>query len=284
MNELTYLLPLLGVIIGAFIGFGSNLFTNWANDRRLEKQLTHDRNEKNREREMSLRKDVYLTAAEAVSAGMIAVGRFADLEIPNDKLTAGYLDKAPAIAKIHVIAKEATARAVTNFSTELSATFLLLFARRLPLLEHKRQIDFLRGQIDTGLKEQLRILELQKQHNLDGLQNQHRWDLLQRNFEVEVERVNRTIEEADARAAMLYPNQLQYMEECVAETRKLGRLLVPVIISVRNELELPIDEAEYRKLLEEGEARQAESLTGFVRQMQSLIVAQTDTAGDAPPT
>ena len=289
MNLLTDLLALLekipgtfwGVIIGAFFSLSGVILTNRAHDRNLQAQLAHDRILKNREREMSLRKDVYLAAAEAVSAGLFAVSRFANLEIPPEKLTEGYLDKAPSIAKIHVIAKETTARAVVNFSAELSATFLRLFTRRLPLLQQKQQIDFLNSQIDTCNREQSRLLELQKQYNLDGLRDQHRWDVLHHNFEFEAERLNRTIQERDALAATLYSNQLQYMEECVAETVKLSRLLVPVIISVRKELELPIDETEYRKLMEEANAKQAESLREFVQQLQSLIAAQRAAASDA---
>ena len=95
-----------GVIIGAFFSLSGVALTNRANDRRLHAQLAHDRQIKDRERELTLRKDVYLAAAEAISAGLMTVGRFADLEIPHDKLTEIYLEKSPAIAKVHVIARE----------------------------------------------------------------------------------------------------------------------------------------------------------------------------------
>ena len=101
-----------GIIIGSFFTLSGIILTNRAHDRRLQTQLAHDRDLKNREREMSLRKDIYLAAAEAVSAALIAVGRFANLDIPQGKLTEGYLDKSPAISKIVIIAKEETVRAV----------------------------------------------------------------------------------------------------------------------------------------------------------------------------
>ncbi|MGH7146517.1 MAG: hypothetical protein ACREIJ_01260 [Nitrospiraceae bacterium] len=90
---LTYLLGYLeiipatfwGVIIGALFTLGGILLTNHFHDRRLQTQLAHDRNLKNREREMSLRKDLYLAATKAASAGLIAVGRYANFEIPFDK-------------------------------------------------------------------------------------------------------------------------------------------------------------------------------------------------------
>jgi len=114
MSSLTYLLALLekipgtfwGIIIGAFFTLAGIILTNRAHDRRLQVQLVQDRNLRNREREMSLRKDIYLAAAEAVSAGLIAVGRFANLDTPHEKVTEGYLDKAPFITKVHIIAKK----------------------------------------------------------------------------------------------------------------------------------------------------------------------------------
>jgi hypothetical protein len=294
LNVLAYLLALVeripatfwGVVIGAFFSLGGVVLTNRAHDRRLRTQLEHDRELKNRDREMSLRKDVYLAATEAVSAGLIAVGRFADLEVPHDKLTEGYLDRAPSIAKTHVIASETTAKTIVTFSGELGATFLRLFASRMPLVGQKQEIDFLRNQIAAFAKERDRTLELMKQYNLDGVSDQRKWDVLQRNFDFERHRIDETARKADALASTLYPRQLQFMEECVEETMRLGRLLVPIIVSVRKELELPIDEAEYRKVAEEAVARQVESLREFMQKVRSLIAAQPPVAPERqqPPS
>jgi len=51
-----------GVVIGSFFSLGGIVIANRANDRRLREQLKHDREMRNRDRELSLRKDVYLSA------------------------------------------------------------------------------------------------------------------------------------------------------------------------------------------------------------------------------
>lgn len=294
MSTLTYLLTYLDKIPATFWSFiiagfftlsatlSGIILTNRAHDRRLQTQFIHDQNLKNREREMSLRKDIYLAAAEAVSAGLIAVGRFANFEVPHEKLTEGYLDKAPSIAKVHIIAKEETVRAVVNFSGELSATFLRLATRRFTLVAQKQQIEFLKSQVDGFNKEQARTLELMKQHNLDGLNDPRKWNTLQQNFDFEQHRIDQTLKERSALAAMLYPNQLKYIEDCMEETIRLGRLLTPVIFSVRKELELPLNEVEYRKVTEEAVAKQLESLKEFMQQLRSAIATQA--TADASPT
>ena len=99
----TYILVLIekipasfwGVVVGSFLSLGGVVVSNRANDRRLCQQLAHDRELKNRERELSLRKDIYLSAAEAIATGINSLGSFANLDISNDKLTAAYIEKSP---------------------------------------------------------------------------------------------------------------------------------------------------------------------------------------------
>jgi hypothetical protein len=112
---------LLATLSGVFV---ENYFQN----KRLQAQLAHEREMKDREREMSLRKDIYLEAAEAVQAGLLAVNRFANPETPHEKLIEGYLDKAPSLAKVHIIAKEETVTALVVFTAALDMLTLQSFA------------------------------------------------------------------------------------------------------------------------------------------------------------
>jgi hypothetical protein len=260
-----------GVIIGAITALGGVVLTNRAHDRRLEKQLTSDRELKNREREMSLRKEVYLDAAEAVSAGLIAVGQFSNLEVKHEKLTEEYLAKVPLVSKISIIAKETTVKAVSNYSGELVATFMRLTAKRAPLLRQSQEIATLRTMVDSFLKEQSRIVELMNQYNLEGSADQRRWDFIQKRFDFETRRINDTSKKVEELVAKLTLKQLKFMEECVEESIRLSHLLVPAIVSVRNELELPIDESEYRKVVERSVARQTETINEFREQFKSLL-------------
>lgn len=273
-----------GTLFGARITLVVVVLTNRAHDRRLQTQLDHDRDVKNREREMALRKDIYLAAAEAASAGLFAVGRFANLDIPHDKLTEGYLEKAPSITKVHIIANEETVRAISNFSIELNAAFLRLGVQRFQLVAQKQEIELLRTQSDMSIKENFRTIELQKQFNIEGLADQRRWDVLQRNFEYERASGERARHEADTLQTSLIPRQLQFLEEVYNETIALGRLLTPPLFSIRKELELPFDETEFRRISEEATTRAAESLKEFMRALRSLIAAQGAAAVERPPT
>lgn len=268
-----------GVVIGSFFTLGGIVLTNRANDRRLREQLRHDRELRNRDRELSLRKDVYMSAAEAIWAGLIAVGRFGDLEIPNNKVTEAYTEKSPAIAKVHVIANEQTVRAQTNLASELNATYMRLFAKRVPLITKKVQISNLQQQIDSLTRDETQMLELMKQFNLDGATDQRRWDVIEGHFKFAHDRIAEIFKEQAALLADLSVKQLRYIEECIGEANRLNRLVVLVVVAVRTELDIPINEAAYMELMEESNKRQEASLNDFMKEIRSFLTAQQD----APP-
>ena len=70
-----------GVIIGSIISLGGVYLTNRASDKRLTKQFTHEREQKTKDREMELRKEIFLAAADAISVGLNSVARFSNLDI-----------------------------------------------------------------------------------------------------------------------------------------------------------------------------------------------------------
>jgi len=273
-----------GVVIGAFFSLGGVALTNRANDRRLRVQLAHDRDLRNRERELSLRKDIYLAAAEAVSAGLVAVGRFANLEIAFDKLTEEYVGKSPSIAKVHVIAREDTARAVATLTGELGATYMRLSAKRIPLIAQKQHLAFLAEQMAGFSRERDRMLELMKQYNLEGAADARRWGVIEKNFEFEQQRIAEITEQHSNLAKTIYLQQIEYAQECIGEVTRLSRLQLPALVAVRRELELPIDEAAYRKIIEDGIAKQEARMSEFFADVQRLGAAQLGAPGGTPRT
>lgn len=276
-SMLTYFLTLIekipgtfwGVIIGSFFTLLGIFLTNRAHDRRLQAQLAHDRDLNKQEREMALRKDIYLTAAEAVNAALIAISRFPNFDIPFDRLADGYIDKAPSIAKTNIVANEATVNALSNFSVELNATFLRLLWKRMQLASQKQQIDLLKAQVDITLKYRGQTLELVKQYNLTGQNDPHRWSLLQQSLAFEQERFDQITQEADTLGRKFGHGHLHYTEECTSEVIRLVRLLTPLVLSIRKELDFPIDEVEYLRIQEEGMIKLAASNKDFFQQLRS---------------
>jgi hypothetical protein len=66
-------------VVGSLFTLIGVYLTNLASDRRLRLQLGHDRDLKNREREMTFRKETYVAAAEAIVVSMSAIPKLSDL-------------------------------------------------------------------------------------------------------------------------------------------------------------------------------------------------------------
>jgi len=63
------------VLAGSFFSLGGVWLSNRNSARNLKAQLDHDRDIRAKEREMSMRKDIYLAAPEAIAAGYYAVAK-----------------------------------------------------------------------------------------------------------------------------------------------------------------------------------------------------------------
>lgn len=263
-----------GVFIGSFFSLGGVVLTNRANDKRLIQQLYNDRELKNRERELSLRKEVFMDAADAVSAGINAVGNFANLDLPEDKLTFSYLEKSSAIAKVYVISQTGTVKAVDSMIWELNAIYMRLMAKRIPLMAQKQQIAVMQKQIAGFEQERDRMLELLKQYNISGEVDSRKWSMIEQNFTFEAKRIDETIKEQSKSAFQLASDQIALMRECIEETKKLNRLLTPVIKAVRVELEMPFDEVGHAAVIEENIIKQERSVEEFIEKVRSSIAAQ----------
>lgn len=260
---------LWGVVVGGILTLSGVFLTNRATNRRLHQQLEHDRLLKQKERDLSLRKEIYLAAAETIAEGLNSLIRFADLRIPHDKLSERYIEKSASIAKVHVVASEPTARALLTFLSELSAAFLRLYAKRYPLSSEYESLAVLDEQIKTFAKERDRWLEEMKQFNLEGVPDARKWEVIQGNFEFERGRIAQTIQERATRRVQLGQRQLEYMQDCLAELKRVAPLLLPAVVGIRHELELTIDEEAYAQLMEESLRQQEVSISEFLKSIAS---------------
>jgi hypothetical protein len=256
-----------GVVVGSFFSIMGVSISNRASDRRMLAQFDHESRTKTKEREMVLRKDVFLAAAEAISIGMGSLGRFTNFEIANDQVLAPYSEKSHVLAKVHVIASTETVLSLTRFTTHLSELQVALFARRQALMADKNMINVINVQIARFEKERDKLLELMRQGNIEGAVDSRKWDVLSNNFEFEAKRIEQSSRDRDSLLQALQVKQLEYMRESISSMEQLGASLIPVLLAVRNELELPIDEAAYRQVMEESYAIQQRVINEFVEKI-----------------
>jgi chorismate mutase len=265
-----------GVLVGSFFSIGGVMLSNRASDRRLQAQFKYERELRISDSELSLRKDIYLEATEAISAGFLSLGKMADLEIPNNDVFGKYTEKSPAISKIQIIGNENTLNAIADISSELAKAIMKLSINRMILLSKKQELTRLDELISKSEDERDRMLSLMKQYNLDQKIDKRLWDTINDNFELEQKRVSEALEKKTRLAAEFFAGQIDYTEECASESIKLSRLLVPAVIAVRHELNIPINENNYGQIIEESYAKQTEYLKDFLGKIRDVVNAQIE--------
>lgn len=264
------LVTLLGAVCAALIALIGILVNHRGNERRFAKQLAYDRELKRIEREMELRRDVYLATADAIVAGLALISRYADLSVTKDELTKDFFEKRSALSKVHLVGKEATVKAILEFTQELGIATLHLASLRNPLLQMKAQLEILDGQMKIFGKERDRMVELMKQLNFEGTQEARRWDFVKNTFEFEQQRVNDCLKQHEALHNKLKKAWTPFAAECFSTLNKLNALLPAAVKAVRDELELPIDFEFYKKAIDENLRRQQEVLSGYLNDINKM--------------
>lgn len=255
----------VSIVIGGILTLAGVHLTNRASAARLREQFDYERKKTKQEREMTLRKEIYLAAAEAVLAGLMALNRFPNLEISDEKVTEEYIVRSPALSKIHIIGKINTIKALSDFTSDLGATFLKLYAQRSILLGERQKVNIARNEIIFCAQEtntHIRAID----HALADA--------------ALLERLTRRIDDFDKRKKMaermllhlesnLSSQTFAFVEVCAEESARLSQLLVPLVVFARRELDLELEEGAYAKLNENAVATTRAAIKLFINMVKS---------------
>jgi hypothetical protein len=132
---------LLAAIIGSCGALLISIVSVWNSRRQLRIQLERQAYEFKLSREMSLRRDVYLEAAEAIARATNSLNELADVGASGAELARRFTADFATIAKVHVIGSLETIDALMRVTQELSNSQSVLNSARLPLMSLQRELD-----------------------------------------------------------------------------------------------------------------------------------------------
>ena len=281
LAEIVKAIALLPGAIWAVVGaLGGVMYSNRASDKRLRAQFEYERTLRNNDRELALRKDIFLAATEAISAGFHLVSSIPNLDIPLRELSADYLKKAPAIMKINIVGNIKSIKAIMNVSNEINNSFLKLTLKRGLLDTKKNKIVMLNQNAEEFDKERGRMLELMKQYNLEGSTDKNLWDTIKGNIDLEQKRSVSAWADVLKLGETLVDDQLQLGKSSIEELFNLVELFTPCMIAMREELQLPVDEKDFEQIMKSANTGQMELLEEFYDRVRSLIDEDVSPAAD----
>ncbi|MHB1939160.1 MAG: hypothetical protein ACYCOR_21725, partial [Acidobacteriaceae bacterium] len=243
---------------------------NSANDRRLRQQFQHDRELKNREREMTFRKDTYSAAAEAIAVSMSALSKLSELSFSLKEVSATYLEKSPVLAKVNLVAGEDTIRALANFGAAFAGAFFRLTQQRMVLSILQEQIAVKVALVRGFEKTRDAMIELLRHHNIEGTHDVRRFEAIQKNFEFEADHIATTNHEIQQMTNELSAKHIPFAKQCFVETNNVNELLIPLLVAARMELELSISKEKYAEILHQAHSNLEVHFDEFIQNIAAV--------------
>jgi hypothetical protein len=251
-------------LVGALIGALAALIAS-----RIQNQ--HDAEQRERERVMNLRRDVYLEAAEGMAGTPLYLVGFANADVPVDSLAPLLNSKPGWQTKLHAVAGLETIEAFGNADALfISTSFEMMPKRhrvdelaRLAAEEHERrsQITQFQGALHTALQTQVPSLPQDQAF-------------------AAAEAIRRGIEKAQSDLVASHEREAEFhgeratlitdlLEFSVSRVAKHRLLVAKGIAAMRRELDTPLDEAAYLALNEKMNRQFFSAFDPFTKQLKS---------------
>jgi len=103
--------------------------------------------------------------------------------------------------------------------------------------------------------------------NLSGNRDGELWEKLQDNFNFVQSEIDQSIEERSNKWLEHNKHQRELMVVCTKEALELAELVVPAVISIRKELDLPFDEKEYKLLMKRQSSEAEKVIQSFLSEV-----------------
>jgi hypothetical protein len=131
---------LTGAAIASGVSLLTSILSNRNSRKQLRMQLQDNALQRDRDRAMALRRDVYLPAAEAIAHMQVTLGRLLDLDVDQTEIGRQMCADLSTLAKVHLVAKEPTVKALMAHQAVFMPGYLELTILRGTLLIHKAGI------------------------------------------------------------------------------------------------------------------------------------------------
>ncbi|WP_335900593.1 chromosome segregation ATPase [Shewanella algae] len=197
------------------------------------------------EREKSLKKEVFMEAAEALTNSLNMIANFSNLNLSEEALTSGFSSEAGKIAKVQIVGEGRTVRAVTTIMSSVGEATLTLMLERGSLINRKNLIEINEKQRDKAQAEVERYISIMKNLNLQGNTDQGLWDTINRAVDCENGQIEKYNNEIDSLWDAQNKEHLVYVSKCMDTFFDISVIFPEAILAVREELDLNISPDEY---------------------------------------
>ena len=255
-----FLLIILGALIAHFFGV-----------RTLKKQLEHDSIEKDKERKISTKKELYLEAVEILAKTNSYLGSLVNANLKDTNIYNGLQDLFISLSKINLISDKETVKAVTELSIEYQKLMFKLMQKLKPLSDIKNGLDLEKDFYDKSQKELDRVLMLMKENNESVTGSPERITRLNRTFDFEYKNSQEYNNNINKLNKQHNREQLIFTKGLIEDIKRLSPIITSIFYNFRRELEIDTDIQYFNDIFNQQEKIIIEEQQKFIDYLENII-------------
>jgi hypothetical protein len=244
---------------------GAVIATNWGNTKRLRLQLEHDTTEKAKERLATLRRELYLKAADANVRGLAYFGTLPQADLTKPDTDAPLRNVLAVGAQLQLVVRQETAQFISDLISAYGELQLRLIAKVLPIHNVRSDINICNEHYENMQVEIKRVLAAMANHNESGQRDPVRFDQLNKSFEFANGRAQELAAERSAHWDQMNVLQRQYLKDLLPEVKRVGEMQIHVLVELRRELDVGGDIDVFQQMMRKQMERAERAVDEFDR-------------------
>jgi hypothetical protein len=255
-------------IIASVLTLSGVLISNRSNTSRLRIQLQHDSSEKARERTATLRREVYLLAAEELTKANSHLASLPQADLAKTNAADGLQGFFAAAAKLQLVAEPQTALLVNRLVGAYGELLLRLLERLMPLQKAKSDIAINDQLYNKAQSEIQRVLAEMAKFNESAQVNDLVFGALQRSCSAYQSQANDYAHASQAAWTEFNTLNVKFLRQLLSDMKLIGDQQIPVLVEIRRDLGLTADLEAMRSQMEEQWARMSSQIDNMISALQ----------------
>jgi hypothetical protein len=273
-----------GALAGAILTLAGVVITNWSNNKRLKIQLRHDAAERNKEREVAMRRQVYLDAAKEVVKAPQYLATLPSKDLSRVETQTELSELFARVNQVHLVGQKETVEAVSVWSIGLTKSVFGLMQHVMPMQITRNEIERLNQEVEENRTKSADYLAQLVQRHLAGNLDEPTRSVINHHIEFHRQQFERASQER-ALAWGRYNAALQaYHIECMKAAGALADMLVQVVANMRTELGFETDRNWYQQRVAKQTAEIQRLFADFIAQLQHQVQYGSDSNAQASST
>jgi hypothetical protein len=241
----------------------------WSHGNQLQAQLKHDSTEKQNDRINSLRREVYLNAAEELAKANAQLGQLPQADPSKQNAGIALSGFFAASAKLQLVCHSDTAVIANELTTRYGEMLLRLLGKASAIYNLNTDIRILSDSYDRHNAEVERTLAEMKQLNESGNPNPVRFEALRASCQNAQQNSSQLADER-SKVYELHKAALRgYLVAMLKEVRGVAPLQVRLTAAMRGELGLATDLAAFQARLQANLERMDASINALLQSLEN---------------